>query len=112
MECAGCETRPGRPHNGRRRPAWSSQVSERKAECASRQRAGTSAAARGHARRVRRDRPKAGGEWKTTRRSTRDPSGSAADILQILARFEADRPPGWNPDLLAGPRVAADAPLA
>src|SRR5262249_16356636 len=34
---------------------------------------------------------------------------SASDILEVFARFEADRTPGWNPHLFTCPRVAADA---
>src|SRR5262245_25130709 len=34
------------------------------------------------------------------------------EVLEILARLEADRPSGGNAHFLAGPRVAPDAPLA
>src|SRR5262245_5268929 len=35
-----------------------------------------------------------------------------AQVLEVLARLEADRAPGRDADLLSRPRVAADAPLA
>src|SRR5512139_1786957 len=39
-------------------------------------------------------------------------AGASAQILQILARLEADGPPGRNANLLAGPWVTADAALS
>src|SRR5262245_50055269 len=36
----------------------------------------------------------------------------SADVLQVLARLEPDGAAWWNPDLLASPRVAADASFA
>jgi hypothetical protein len=35
-----------------------------------------------------------------------------ADILEIFAGLEADRPPRWDADFLAGPWVAADPSFA